>query len=711
MSALTAVISIPDIDAKINHSQRILSLLPWSGPLTFSLVSEVGRLYCARHVQSGQKEDLDGTIFQFTRAIFVSRPSCDVSTDGKCIVKTLLSLASALVLRAEHFNEPSDAQYCVKYFRYLQSQPLEALSVPLNRVRESLVRALASQVNMGFGDPVMHFDEMMADLCRELLDSDGPQSHLLMAARAMASEDLTNHEQSSVLKVSDKVIKCLREANRRFDSPGLAYDFASHLFTRFVATHVIDDYEEAMAIFDKIISSESNKNHPGPYLEHAAYVSAQLAWNRARTYTNPEYIEEGIHRCRSFFRISSTDEPRRRAITELLAMLMRSRPMWFGVTEGSQGTQSGDTDVTDVPSFSDLASSFLAESTDGKADWFMGTGKKMLSRALESVYSSTDLAKVEEAIKYFRLLLASNPPMTPSYALIYPSALSLGEVLLHAFKCTDKLEYLDQSVATLRGLLEMPIPSSHRFTVMKDLLGVLLDHISLSNSGKRDDFEEAMQLCSMASKDTHASAQDRFMVSCKWALYARLNGHPSASAAYETAVMLMEDTLLYAPTLETQHSQLLAFRSDYEDLPMDYASYEVSRGQLKDVIRVLERGRGLIWSELRGLRGSINQLPVNSDLANEFTAVNGKLETLTMSVPLDTVMDGEDEHKDDEGMDSIGRLIVSHRKLLEKCTNLVSEIQAVPGFEDFMKTPSLGNLRSAAASGPSHRYHPFQVAL
>ena len=332
----------------------------------------------------------------------------------------------------------------------------------------------------------------------------------------------------------------------------------------------------------------------------------------------------------------------------------------------------------------------------------MGREQEEHLRALKSVSkcSTTDLAEIEDAIRYCRLLLASNPP---SDDLTYRSATALGEALLRAFRCTDKFEYLDQSVATFRDVLEIPIPGHTRFHVMRRLLDLLSVRMSLS--GERDDFEEAMQLHSMASKETHAGARQRFLLSCDWALMAGLYGHPTASTAYETAIILMEDTLLDAPTLETQHFHLLSLRSYFEKFPMNYASYEVGRGRLKDAIQALERGRALIWSELRGLRASVNQLPVNSHLANEFSEVNMELETLTMSGdsgsgPQCTATNDKDGRKDGEGMDKFGRLVVSHSKLLAKRSELVSQIQAIPGFEYFMKAPSFDHLRSAAANGP-----------
>jgi hypothetical protein len=41
----------------------------------------------------------------------------------------------------------------------------------------------------------------------------------------------------------------------------------------------------------------------------------------------------------------------------------------------------------------------------------------------------------------------------------------------------------------------------------------------------------------------------------------------------------MEDILLFAPTLETQHLHLVSRRDVYEELPANMASYEISRGR------------------------------------------------------------------------------------------------------------------------------------
>jgi hypothetical protein len=59
-----------------------------------------------------------------------------------------------------------------------------------------------------------------------------------------------------------------------------------------------------------------------------------------------------------------------------------------------------------------------------------------------------------------------------------------------------------------------------------------------------------------------------------WAHLARLTRHSSVSTAYETSVSLVQDTLLFAPTLQLQHTTL-ATNDDTQSIPLDYASYQV----------------------------------------------------------------------------------------------------------------------------------------
>src|SRR5947208_446238 len=141
-----------------------------------------------------------------------------------------------------------------------------------------------------------------------------------------------------------------------------------------------------------------------------------------------------------------------------------------------------------------------------------------------------------------------------------------------------------------------------------------------------------MELFPIAANDTYTKVPKLFVVSCEWAQKARLSRHPSSSTAYERAMSLLQESLAFTPTLQVQYHRLVARRDHYERLPLDYASYQVQIGQAKEAIETLERGRSLLWSEMRGFRTSVDQLlMVDSRLAEKFAAVNRDLEALTTS--------------------------------------------------------------------------------
>ena len=50
----------------------------------------------------------------------------------------------------------------------------------------------------------------------------------------------------------------------------------------------------------------------------------------------------------------------------------------------------------------------------------------------------------------------------------------------------------------------------------------------------------------------------------------------------------MHESLSFAPTLKVQHFHLIAMCDEYEELPLDYASYLVQIDQLRQAIETLE---------------------------------------------------------------------------------------------------------------------------
>ena len=637
-------------------------------------------------------DDLEQSIACLTEAIFLPLPRDRLFQDH--IVQIFFVLTIVLVLRAAKFRRPEDVTRSIIYLRYLRGRSPEVFGIPLNELKINLVRALRTQVEIGLGNGRQDIEEM-AVLCHELLKTD--MSMTSITSLIMNLVEVIKAQRGSLNEppeTSDKVIECLREASILLpDSHDVSLALAWSFFHRFRITHSDDDYEEATTILDKVARIPGL---PGDKLTQnqvqALKLVTTLAQARFLLFKRPEYLEEGIHRTRTLL---AALPPEDWICTTAKYWLARSQEYRSG-SGAASGLEEADhrslaSGVSDHPPFQDLTASLTELNADSG-----GKSEDEHFLALISLDRITDEAEVEEAVKYCRLLIASSHRGSELANL---AGVAFNSLLSRAFLRTYKIEYLNEAIAVVRQMVKFntrgAMPS--KFFGIKKLISSISIRFNLLCL--RDDFNEIMQLFPMAVNDEGASAPDRFPLSCEWARMARLAGHPSISTAYDCAISLMQDSLTFAPTLDRQHSRLVAIRDDYETLPLDYASYHVSTGQLQRAIETLEQGRALIWSEMRGFRTSMDQIrAIDSHLADKFAAVNRDLEMLTLTI----LENNNDSERDDGtvGMDRFGRLVVRQRELLDDRNKLISQIQVLPGFETFLKSPSFDNLHYAAARGP-----------
>ena len=275
--------------------------------------------------------------------------------------------------------------------------------------------------------------------------------------------------------------------------------------------------------------------------------------------------------------------------------------------------------------------------------------------------------------------------------------MALGRLLNRAFELTHEIRFLNVAISFTRDSINAVDPLRPRVGLFEGLILFLLKRLELQ--GHEEDLQELMQLFSAvaASGNDIAALDGRLPISFRWATTARRFGHPSASTAYDHAMSWMQASLTFAPTLDKQHSRLVGM-DGLHVIPSDYASYHIHTGHLEKAVEALEQGRGLLWSEMRGLRTSIDQIRLaDSNLADRFSAVNRELETLILTLSLN---DNSDGNSDLEGMDLYGHSIIRKQKLLDDRKNLITRIQALSGFDTFLKPPSFDALRSAASHGP-----------
>ena len=187
--------------------------------------------------------------------------------------------------------------------------------------------------------------------------------------------------------------------------------------------------------------------------------------------------------------------------------------------------------------------------------------------------------------------------------LFRSSSYDFGRILFEAFERTKNINYLNESIHTFRQLLARPPLKFLRLGTIAGLFLSLLTRSIISPGPRTQDLQEMVELFPQILSDgsQYLSLPHRFNIACHWAFFARDTRHPSTSTAYETALSLIQDIAPFSPTLHLKHATLITYPL-FHEMPLAYASYQVERGQLEQAIETLERGRALLWSEMRRLR-------------------------------------------------------------------------------------------------------------
>ena len=640
-----------------------------------------------RYRVSGQLDDLEQSTLGFTQAIYLpllldSRPR-DLN-----IVQIFHSLTLALFVRAEESRQPKDVRYCIMYLRYLREQWYE---VPVDMpfpVAGTLICTLAIQVELKLGD-VDHDIEEMAELFDELLNSDTSNTFLTDPTIAFARVVDANLEGPIDGQVpSEKVIRCLRMAIRRLpDLHDGSIVLAQSLFNRFNITASDDDYNEGMAILDKVIAFRDSGDRLSPYSERALALASTFAFVRFSACGKPEHLEQAIYRTRIWLEGTSLEDPTRTMIAEFLSDTQSMRSHGSRSRTIVQGMPSGTSEPTKIPLFQDLSASLLQLNPVNPLPLSILIKHR---NAFQSINLLTDIADIEDGIKYCRELIASHPDSP----LAFITRFALPELFYRVFECTNEIEHLNKAISASRDNIKVAVSPILQVPRLLNLISFLSTRLFLLRC--REDLEELMQLFPIAANNEHAGVPCQDPIPCRWALIARAFGHSSSLTAYDRAMSSMQASLTFAPTLDKQHSRLTSISDPFKGLPLDYGSYQIRTNRLKQAIETLERGRVLLWSEMRGLRTSIDKIRLaDSHLADRFSAVNTNLETLTLAFsPGNDVDDGDN---DLEGMGTFSHLVVQQRKLLDDREKLISQIQALPGLDTFLKPPSFD---TAACHGP-----------
>ena len=302
---------------------------------------------------------------------------------------------------------------------------------------------------------------------------------------------------------------------------------------------------------------------------------------------------------------------------------------------------------------------------------------------------------LEEAITCHRQALTLQPHGHPYRSL---SLYNLANAVSTRFEQSrshddllDAVKYLSEAKTIL--------PTGHPLlsTLESSLASIFLFQCDVS---KLDEslhlMTKAFELFKYAADYSPASAKNRFDAAVSWARNAHLCGHLSAVQAYTKSLTLLGRRLILAPTIESQQKLLATVP---KALALDAASCSINRGEFKFAIELLEQGRAVLWSKLRGYRHPLDKLrSIDRELFDQFETLSGQLECLAMSV--ESRLLSSESSESNMKRPSFEAKIQQHRILSEKWDDVVDKIRQVDGFTDFLRAVPFATLQTAAAEGP-----------
>ena len=211
-----------------------------------------------RHTLSPNKDDIDKSITHLTEATLLPFQS------SHSVVHLLFHLANVFYARFLGHRQPEDVKSSDEYFRFLRVNfhplQLEASNIPRGRLTLFSVQAMARNLELEPWDNVMIQDlEEMATLTHELLSSDsstlGSTTDFVNAINIFCSAISHMFTLAGVKLPSEQIIQVLRKAETIIPDLDVSCVLAQCLTQRFLIAHVINDYEDAIAIADKIVAA------------------------------------------------------------------------------------------------------------------------------------------------------------------------------------------------------------------------------------------------------------------------------------------------------------------------------------------------------------------------------------------------------------------------------------------------------------------------
>ena len=310
-----------------------------------------------------------------------------------------------------------------------------------------------------------------------------------------------------------------------------------------------------------------------------------------------------------------------------------------------------------------------------------------LCRSLMARYSLTserqDLDSATSAAQGAVDTTAEDHPGRPMYLS------NLAGVLHTRFDATGDIEDLEAAIGADQAAVDTS-PSGHpdRTRLLTNLAAGY--YARFARLRAQADAEAALRAWQQAAEVPVASPGGRMRAARAWGqIAASLSMWEVAAEGYAAAVELLP-LLAWRGIGRPSRERLL---EDWAGLAADAAACAVAAGQAERAIELLEQGRGILWSHLLELRTDLTLLEgVAPDLAGRLDSLRAELDRPVDLAQGDAALMMVDAPEP-------ARLLDRRIELAGKWDSVVAQIRALPGFEAFLRSPEIDELRPAAVGG------------
>jgi hypothetical protein len=153
---------------------------------------------------------------------------------------------------------------------------------------------------------------------------------------------------------------------------------------------------------------------------------------------------------------------------------------------------------------------------------------------------------------------------------------------------------------------------------------------------------------------------------------------------------LLDRCLIFYPDIDSQQKFLATAHT--RSLASDAASAAIDAEDLETAVELLEQGRAILWSKMKGYRYPLDPLrQVNRQLADALEKISMQLEQLALSSESGLM---------DHSRPNLEVQMQRNRILSAEWENIIGQIREIDGFHNFLQAVPFPTLQTAAAEGP-----------